>query len=132
VDFNSLLTANKQQIIMKATDNFFDRKRSWSELKDEILSSYLTPYLTKISHTYCPITIADCFAGKGMFDDGQFGSPLFIAQAIKNFIKQSKLEVEIEGVFIEKKYFKELEKNLHSCEECNWLTMTMKIGRLNL
>lgn len=72
-----------------------------------------------------------------MFDDGQFGSPLFIAQAIQNFIKQSKFEVEIEGVFIEKKYFKGLKKNLHSCAECklvdndyeNWATKFVKENR---
>ncbi len=103
---------------MKATDNFFAQKRSWSKLKDEILISYLTPYLTKISNTSFPITIADCFAGKGIFDDGQLGSPLYIAQAIKDFQQQSASNVDVQGVFVEKKYFNELQKNLCSFIEC--------------
>lgn len=68
---------------MKATDNFFASKRTWSTLKDEILISYLRPYLAKISHTGFPIMIADCFAGKGRFDDGEPGSPILIATAIE-------------------------------------------------
>jgi len=122
---------------MKATDNFFDKKRSWSKLKDEILMSYLTPYLTKISYTHCPITIADCFAGKGIFDDGQLGSPLYIAQAIKDFTRQSASKIDVQGVFVEKKYFKELQENLCSFKECkliesdyeNWAAKFVKESR---
>ena len=88
---------------MKATDNFLAQKRSWSKLKDEILVSYLAPYLTKISNTHCPVTIADCFAGKGIFDDGQHGSPLDIAKAIDEFKSQNTIAIEIDGVFIENK-----------------------------
>jgi three-Cys-motif partner protein len=131
------MPGDRKITIMKATHNFFDKKRSWSELKDEILISYLTPYLTKISHTRCPITIADCFAGKGMFDDGQLGSPLYIAQAIKDFNQQSASKVDVQGVFIEKKYFKELQENLCSFSECklidsdyeNWATKFVKENR---
>jgi three-Cys-motif partner protein len=122
---------------MKATDNFFSKKRSWSKLKDEILISYLTPYLTKISYTRCPITIADCFAGKGIFDDGQLGSPLYIAQAIKDFNQQSASKVDVQGVFVEKKYFKELQENLCPFKECklierdyeNWAAKFVKENR---
>jgi len=67
---------------LKATDNFFAKKRAWSQLKDEILACYLTPYLAKLIRTRKQIIIADCFAGKGRFDDGQDGSPIIIASAI--------------------------------------------------
>lgn len=103
---------------MKATDNFFAQKHSWSRLKDEILFSYLTPYITKISYTRHPIAIVDCFAGKGSFDDGEKGSPLFIAQAIKDFKAKNRALSEIQGAFVEKKYFKELQENLCSFTEC--------------
>lgn len=102
---------------MKATDNFFDRKRAWSKLKDEILVSYLKPYLAKVSHTHCPITIADCFAGKGRFDDGQLGSPLYIAKAIEEF-KEYAIEADVKGIFVELKYYKELQENLCSFVDC--------------
>jgi three-Cys-motif partner protein len=122
---------------MKTTDNFFSKKRSWSKLKDEILVSYLTPYLTKISYTRFPVIIADCFAGKGMFDDGQSGSPLYIAQAIKDFNQKSASKVDVQGVFVEKKYFKELQENLCSFMECklidsdyeNWAAKFVKENR---
>lgn len=105
---------------MKSTDNFFDRKRSWSKLKDEILVSYLTPYITKISHTGYPTTIVDCFAGKGRFDDGQSGSPLYIAKAVDEF-KTNKPQTQINGIFVEQKYFDDLRKNLCSFRFCNLL-----------
>lgn len=103
---------------MKATENFFSEKRAWSKLKDKILRSYLPPYLAKISHTRCPITIADCFAGKGVFDDAQYGSPLYIAKAIDEFKSQNTIAIEIDSVFIENKYFNELRDNLCSFKEC--------------
>lgn len=102
---------------MKSTDNFFGTKRPWSILKDEILASYLMPYITKISHTGCPITIADCFAGKGQFDDGQPGSPIYIAKAIEEF-KSNKPETQIDGIFVEQKYYKDLQENLCSFKFC--------------
>ena len=105
---------------MKSTDNFFDQKRPWSKLKDEILVSYLMPYITKISHTGYPITIADCFAGKGRFDDGQPGSPLYIAKAIDDF-KSKKPETQINGIFVEQKYYKDLKENLRSFKFCQLL-----------
>jgi len=114
----TLTDSARQLIIMKTTDNFFAHKRSWSKLKDEILMSYLKPYLRKIAYTRCPITIADCFAGKGIFDDGQLGSPLYIAQAIQDFKQLNPSDVVVQGIFIEKKYFKDLQKNLCSFAEC--------------
>jgi len=96
---------------MKVTENFFSSKRTWSKLKDEILLSYLHPYLTKITHTRRPIKIADCFAGKGRFDDGEPGSPILIASAIKK-ARERFPGSNIQGVFIEKKYYKQLEKNI--------------------
>ena len=96
------------------------------------------PYLTKLSHTRYPIIIADCFAGKGLFDDGHSGSPLYIAQAIKDFQSQSQYNIDVHGVFIEKKYFKELQENLCSFTECklvdsdyeNWVENFIKEHRV--
>ena len=105
---------------MKATDNFFEKKHSWSLLKDEILASYLKPYLAKVSKAGTKIIIADCFAGKGRFDDGEPGSPILIASSIEE-AKLRSPEVEIEGVFIEKKYFDELKNNLSDFNYCKLL-----------
>jgi len=89
-------------------------------LKDEILRCYLVPYVSKILRTGNRVIIADCFAGKGRFDDGEPGSPIIIASVIDDTLKQNP-GADIEGVFIEKKYFKDLEKNLKGYERCKLL-----------
>ena len=101
---------------MTNTENFFNEKRSWSRIKDEILNWYLTPYLSKILSTGKPLRIIDCFAGKGRFDDGQRGSPIIIAVHIKDQLVKGKKSIK--GMFIEKKYFKELKKNMSGFESC--------------
>lgn len=95
---------------MSASHSFFKEKRTWSKIKDELLKSYLEPYLAKVSRTHRPIIVADCFAGKGRFDTGEPGSPLIIAAAIKQQLENPETQA-IKGVFIEKKYFKELQSN---------------------
>ncbi len=105
---------------MRATDNFFDRKREWSRLKDEILGTYLKPYLTKISKKGLPVVLVDCFAGKGRFDDGEPGSPQLICEAIDD-IRSTRPGVDVRGLFIEKKYYRELTANISSFERCEVL-----------
>lgn len=103
---------------MSNSSSFFKDKRPWSRLKDEVLKAYLVPYLAKVARTRKPIIIADCFAGKGRFDDGEPGSPLIIADAIIHQLLDTS-SPEIKGVFIEKKYFKALAANVPNSP---WLT----------
>ena len=94
---------------------FFKKKKEWSKIKDRILDYYLEPYIPKIIFTRKPLTIIDCFAGKGRFDDGNDGSPFIISDKIKsNF--NNRYYIDINCVFIEKVYFKELKKNLEKYE----------------
>jgi three-Cys-motif partner protein len=92
-------------------NNFFSQKKNWSKLKDEILKNYLKPYLAKISKTNKPITIIDCFAGKGKFDDGTIGSPIIIMEEINRF-KSKNPWSQIKTIFIESKYCNDLKFNL--------------------
>lgn len=108
---------------MRATDNFFARKRQWSRLKDRILGAYLKPYLAKIARTRRPTLIVDCFAGKGAFDDGEPGSPLIIADAISDAMR-SRPDTRARGLFIEKKYHTDLRENLRRFEDCQVLAGT--------
>ena len=94
-----------------STSNFFEKKKSWSIMKDQILDWYLTPYLAKIARTGQPVRIADCFAGKGRFDDSNLGSPIIILNKI-NELKQNNPQCDIKAIFIEKKYYKDLLSNL--------------------
>jgi three-Cys-motif partner protein len=64
-------------------ESFFDGKRPWSRVKDRVLGSYLPPYLRKLQRLQRPIVIVDCFAGRGKFSDGTYGSPLIICQQIR-------------------------------------------------
>ena len=79
---------------------FFSEKRDWSRYKDQILSYYLTPYLTKIAKLRRPIVIFDCFGGAGKFEDGSAGSPLLISSAV---MKAAQKGIKVKGVYSEPK-----------------------------
>jgi three-Cys-motif partner protein len=104
---------------MVATEDFFNKKKDWSLLKDSIIDNYLAPYIRKILYARRPVFIIDCFAGKGKFDDGNPGSPLIIATHIKNIMNSDAEYKNIQGLFIEKKYYDELYKNLIGYKNCN-------------
>ncbi|MHB8860908.1 MAG: three-Cys-motif partner protein TcmP [Pirellulaceae bacterium] len=80
------------------TSDFFRVKRPWSHYKDFLLQSYLEPYIPKVARLKRPILIVDCFAGRGRFEDGEHGSPLIIAEAIKKWRHDGKI---VCGEFIE-------------------------------
>ena len=60
-------------------DDFFDRKRPWSHIKDTVLVGYLKPYLHKVTRAVGErVLLVDGFAGPGRFKDGSLGSPLLM------------------------------------------------------
>jgi len=99
-----------------ATNNFFDKKQAWSQVKDAVVAGYLKPYCAKLLATKKPLKIVDCFAGKGKFEDGNDGSPLMIAKLIKEILnsKNAYVNKNIEACFIEDKYHDDLKINLSS------------------
>lgn len=78
--------------------SFFRSKRPWSRYKDFLLQSYIDPYIPKVASQKRPIVIVDCFAGRGRFDDGEPGSPVIIADAIKKWREK---QIDVRGMFIE-------------------------------
>ncbi len=50
-------------------EDFFEGKRPWSVIKDQVLNSYMSPYLNKVKSLQKPILLIDGFAGPGVFDD---------------------------------------------------------------
>lgn len=111
------------------TDNFFkNSKKPWSQIKDEILQCYLRPYANKLFQTGIPILYVDCFAGAGLYGGikevpyidikcdtmpKEIGSPFIACTALSRaVVESSKKNPEWKGVFIEKKYFKQLKENL--------------------
>lgn len=105
---------------MGASQNFFEKKRHWSEFKDKMLGWYLKPYINKLLSINKPLYIVDCFAGKGKFDDNSIGSPLIIANEVKNILNDDdRYNKKINAIFIENKYGKYLENNLDGYEKCH-------------
>ena len=78
---------------------FFVKKRRWSKYKDLILDYYLGPYLAKVATLHKPIAVIDCFAGPGIFEDGEIGSPLIIGRKLAQAQARG---AEVVGFFIEK------------------------------
>lgn len=96
------------------TDDFFEGKRPWSIIKDEVLASYMPIYLAKVKFLQRPILIVDGFAGPGIFDDGTEGSPIIICRSADAFLKGG-----YQAVFINKN--KEHHQKLtHVLEKENW------------
>lgn len=91
----------------KKNDDFFEKKKVWSEIKDQLLGCYLVPYFSKISMTKKPVYYIDAFAGKGKFDDGSPGSPIIALDIISKFPNS-----KICSAFIELNYANDLMENI--------------------
>ena len=78
---------------MKTESEFFKAKRTWSRIKDQIIGSYLVPYLNKVSKLGKKIVIVDAFAGPGIFEDGSKGSPLIICDIAEKHVREEYLGI---------------------------------------
>lgn len=98
----------------KKNEDFFKEQKPWSKTKNDLLKNYLKPYFSKILHTKKKICYIDCFAGKGVFEDGSYGSPILALETIYDSIKQAKLDSipDVECYFIELNHADDLNKNL--------------------
>jgi len=97
----------------KNNKDFFRTKNHWSEIKDQLLGCYLTPYFQKVLITGKPLFYVDCFAGKGKFDDGNPGSPIIALQARDACMdRTTRQHVSIDTCFIELNYARDLSANL--------------------
>ncbi len=66
--------------------NFFESKKPWSAIKDTVLANYVEPYLKKVRNLKRPILFVDAFAGRGVFEDREKGSPLIICEAAERWV----------------------------------------------
>jgi three-Cys-motif partner protein len=79
---------NNKDILMSQTDDdFFEGKRPWSIIKDNVLKSYMTPYIAKVNRLRQPILLIDGYAGPGAFMNGEPGSPLIMCQAAEKYAR---------------------------------------------
>lgn len=104
----------------KKNDDFFKKKKAWSEVKDELLGCYFKPYVQKILHTYKPLIYVDCFAGKGKFEDGNPGSPLIALDTIQECLQSTTTDsFNISTNFIDLNYADDLKLNLKNYSNVN-------------
>lgn len=99
----------------KDNKDFFKKKNEWSEIKDRLLGCYLTPYFQKVLQTGKPIFYVDCFAGKGLFDDGKDGSPLIALRIREECLRRTTRKDKAGAVktcFIDMNYGNELRSNI--------------------
>ena len=101
--------------------DFFSSKRSWSEIKDYLLSWYLTPYLAKVFSSAKNFYLIDGFSGPGLFGDGKKGSPLIEKEMIeKAFFTTKNKNISFNLVCVESntKLYNRLVQN---CGKTNWI-----------
>lgn len=79
-------------------DDFFADKRPWSVIKDQVLGSYITPYMAKVNKLGKKILLIDGFAGPGVFEDGKAGSPMILCAAAEKFANNN-----YQAIFVNKK-----------------------------
>ena len=102
----------------KDNSRFFDKKQEWSKIKDELLLSYLPAYFQKVLYTHRPVFYVDCFAGMGVFKDGQPGSPVIALNIRSDVLAKTKVpDARIDMCFIDKNYEEELKQNTNSYPE---------------
>ncbi len=73
--------------------NFFEGKRAWSKLKDQVIKNYLPPYLKKVNRLNESIILVDTFAGPGKYEDGEIGSPIYICELANQYVPNKFLAV---------------------------------------
>ena len=94
-------------------NDFFIDKKEWSKIKDELLKNYLKLYFSKVLTTNQPLCYIDCFAGKGLFDDGELGSPIIALNKSEEALENNNSKsAKISCHFIESKYGEELSYNV--------------------
>jgi three-Cys-motif partner protein len=87
--FSNYFCSIGKNIMANEPEDFFESKdkRPWSRIKDQILGSYMTPYIRKIATRGQPLLLIDAFAGPGKTNSGESGSPLMICKAAEQHAK---------------------------------------------
>lgn len=94
---------------MSESDDFFEGKRDWSKIKDEILKKYMVPYLAKVNKRGQPILLIDGYAGPGIFDDKSYGSPIIMCEKAEEKAKGNWRAIFINN---EKRYHQRLSNEI--------------------
>jgi three-Cys-motif partner protein len=104
--------------VAKDQAGFWEEKKPWSRVKDDLLGHYLRAYFQKILTTRRPTLYVDGFAGRGEFEDGEPGSPLIALAAAHSSIRCTKIQKHrgIEMAFVEAAFGDDLASVLEARE----------------
>lgn len=73
-----------------------------TKVKHEILSKYLKSWVNILGTKWQKVCYFDCFAGRGIYEDGRAGSPIIALKAISD-LKQNRTKIQdVVCTFIEK------------------------------
>lgn len=104
---------------MKQAEAFFSDLKDWSTRKLEIIKKYIDGFSKILGRRYTEIFYVDGFAGRGVYDNGEKGSPVLAAEASLAF-QQGNMPFTLKCVNIEKDHD----------NYANLLTETQKFGNL--
>ncbi|TMC18384.1 MAG: three-Cys-motif partner protein TcmP [Chloroflexi bacterium] len=108
---NKLLPSSMpmEAVMSESNEDFFEGKREWSKIKDEVLANYMKPYLAKVNKRGQSILLIDGYAGPGVFEDGSHGSPLIMCEKAEEWAKGNYHAIFINN---ERKYYDKLSREI--------------------
>ena len=92
-------------------DDLFAKKRPQTEVKHDILESYLRPWAKIVGTHFRRAYYVDAFAGTGKYESGEEGSPVIGARIL---LEERRPSCQFEVICIEKK--KEHVEKLRRCQ----------------
>lgn len=93
-------------------NDFFDKQTSSSKIKANIVAEYFPKYCRILLSRYQPeIRYLDLFAGPGKYEDGNFSTPLLLAQTCAN---DNILSEKVRLLFNDKYYSEQLRINFRT------------------
>ncbi|RPJ73262.1 MAG: three-Cys-motif partner protein TcmP [Alphaproteobacteria bacterium] len=70
---------------MNQTEDFFSELKEWSTRKLDIIKKYVDGFSRILGSKYKELYYVDGFAGKGIYDGGEKGSPVLIAELAQQY-----------------------------------------------
>lgn len=75
---------------MSQAEEFFSDLKEWSSRKLSIIRKYVDGFATILGSWHKEIYYVDGFAGRGIYDKGEKGSPVLVAEASQGFQQRNK------------------------------------------
>src|SRR6266496_3375128 len=94
-------SSNIRETPMNQAEDFFSDLKEWSARKLSIIKKYVDGFSKILGRSFKVIYYADGFAGRGIYDNGEKGSPVLAAEASLAF-QQGNLPFALKCINVEK------------------------------